>query len=510
VSFCGKAVLPRLCRDQSGQILPMVAVMLVVLLGMTGLVLDLGRVYLSLRELQSSADASALAGATAMAGATTHPLATTVSGVEAYATNYSSVSGNHNAYNNLSNVTMASGYPLLKCLATFQAQGISCVGFVPYNAVQVKLQSTVPMYFARLFGVPTMTIGATATAVKGGGPARPYNVAIIVDSTGTMRSPDWNCDPSGNTSKLMCSLQGVRVLLQNLNPCGTSQPTCTVTAGNAVNSVARVSIFTFPQLMYTTVSNDYNCGNSPPTSTVYSYPAAGAVGYNPGTSSNGTTFRVIDFQSDYRTSDTSTSLNTASLLTIAAGGKPGCNGITAPDNITYDNTYYPPPMYAAEAALLQEQEAYPGSENIMIIVGDGDANTAQTSGSTVIMPSPATANAKYPSWLGECSQAVTAAQSFTSTVVYTVAYGSPTSGGCVYDQDAAFSPKANISAYPNIEPCGELEKMATYSWTFFSDYLQSGSTGNCIAPQSMTALSDIFLQIAGDLTEARLVSDNTT
>jgi hypothetical protein len=507
VRFRCEAIVRRLYRDESGQTMPLIALMMAVLLGMTGLVTDIGHVYLCLRELQASADASALAGATAMAGATTHPLATTASGVEAYATNYSSISGDENAYNNLPGVTMVSGYPILKCLTTLEAQGISCVGFVPDNAVQVKLRTTVPMYFAKVFGVSTMTIQATATAAKGGGPSRPYNIAILVDSTGSMSSPDWNCDPSGNTSKLMCSLQGIRVLLHNLDPCGTSQATCTFTAGNAANSVARVSIFTFPQLESSTVGNDYNCGSSPPVSTVYSYPAAGSTSYNP---SGGTTFRVLNFQSDYRDSDTATTLNTSSLLTIAAGGNPGCNGMTAPDNITYNNTYYAPPMYAAEGALLQEQQAFPGSENVMIIVGDGDANTPETSGSTVIMPSPATANARYPSWLGECSQAVTAAKSFSSTVVYTVAYGSPTSGGCVFDQNAAFSPSSNKSAYPNIEPCGEMQQMATYSWTFFSDYLQSGSTGNCIAAQTMTALSDIFLQIAGDLTEARLVSDSTT
>jgi len=498
----------RLWRDESGQMLPTIAMMMTVMLGLMGLVLDVGHVYMCHRELQSSADASALAGATAMAGASAHPLATTVSGVQAIATSYSSVTGNNNALNNLPNVTMVSGYPALKCLTTFQAQGISCVGFVPYNAVQVKLQETVPMYFAKLFGFSTMTIQASATAVKGGGPSRPYNIAIIVDSTGSMVAHDWNC---GNPapSRLTCSLQGIQVLLQHLDPCGTSQATCTVTSGMAANSVARVSIFTFPQLLYGTVGNDYNCGSLPPTSTVYSYPPAATVGYYPGSDYYSTTFRVVPFQSDYRTSDTATSLYNSSNLTIAAGGNPGCPGMIPPNNVTYENTYYAPPMYAAEAALLAEQTAHPGSENVMIIVGDGDANTPQTSGSTVIMPSPATASGTYPSWLGECSQAVTAAKSFTSTIVYTVAYGAPTSGGCWTDQDSAFSPHPNTSAYPNIQPCTELSQMATYSWDFFSDYLQSPSNGNCVASQTEVALSDIFLQIAGDLTEARLVSDST-
>jgi hypothetical protein len=216
---------------------------------------------------------------------------------------------------------------------------------------------------------------------------------------------------------------------------------------------------------------------------------------------------VVPFQSDYRTSDTATSLYTSSNLTIAAGGNPGCPGIQAPNNVTYQNTYYPAPMYAAEAALLGEQASHPGSENVMIIVGDGDNDTPQTSGATVIMPSPATANGHYPSWVGECGQSVDAAHSFANTTVYTIAYGAPSSGGCWTDQDGAFTP--NTSTAPNIQPCDEMAFMASYSWDFFSDYRQSLSNSTCVAAQAETALSDIFLQIAGDLTEARLVSDNT-
>ena len=500
----GNAFLRGLYRDESGQMLPTIAVMMIALLGMAGLAVDVGHVYMCLRELQASADASALAGATAMAGATTYPLATTVSGVKAYATNYSSVSGNQNAHSNLPNVTMVSGYPMLKCLTTIQAQGISCVGFVPYNAIQVKLQATVPLYFAKVVGVSTMTITASSSAAKGGGPSRPYNIAIIVDSTGSMNSPDWNCDASGNTSKLQCSLNGIQVLLHYLDPCGTSQSTCTISGTHAANSVTQVSIYTFPTLVADTVLHDYDCAGSAPTSTVYSFPAAGAVGYYP----SGPTFRVIPFQSDYRTSDTAASLNTSSTLTEAVNGTPNCIGITTPNNVTYGNTYYPSPMYAAEAALLATQVSNPGSQNVMIIVGDGDANTAQKSGSTVIMPSPATNNGRYPSWEGECGQAVTAADSFTSTVVYTVAHAAPTSGGCSTDQTGAFSPSPTNSAYLNIQPCGEMLAMATYSWTFFSDNSGSGS-GSCSANQTFTSLSNIFMQIAGDLTEARLVSDST-
>ena len=59
--LCAKACLRGLSREESGQMLPIVALMMVVLLGMTGLALDVGHVYMCHRELQSSADAAACA-----------------------------------------------------------------------------------------------------------------------------------------------------------------------------------------------------------------------------------------------------------------------------------------------------------------------------------------------------------------------------------------------------------------------------------------------------------------
>ncbi len=495
----------RLKDDESGQMLPVVALMLTVLMGLTGLVLDVGHIYMCHRELQSSCDAAALAGATSMAGATLTPLATTMAGVQAIATKYTSIAGNNNIYNNLPNVSLVQP-PTLKCLASFQTQGISCVGYVPFNAVQVQLQSVIPLTFARLFGFPTMTIRASSTAVKGGGPSRPYNIVVMLDTTLSMNNYDSDC----GATQMKCAVTGLQVLLQHLDPCGTSQPTCTVTAGNSANSVARVSLFAFPQVDYPTVGNDSNCNGSLPNADVYTFPSAVATSYNPGVSNSSTTYRILDFLSDYRISDTATSLYSSSFLTVAAGGSNGCTGMQPPNYAGYVGTYYAATMYAAEAALIQERTANPGSENVMIILGDGDANAPHYnppqggSGSITVMASPATNNGLYPSWVGECGQAITAAKYASSlgTTVYTVAYGAPSSGGCTTD--------TNAGAYPNIQPCNELSAMATNSWDFFSDYKQTGAQTSCVAAQAEVSLSSIFLQIAGDLTEARLVTDIAT
>ena len=81
-----------------------------------GFVIDAGRLYFSYRLLRNSTDAAALAGAQVL------PSSTAIT----TATQYSGVSPNYNAYANLPNVSMVSGYPKLLCL-TSSTIGLPCV-----------------------------------------------------------------------------------------------------------------------------------------------------------------------------------------------------------------------------------------------------------------------------------------------------------------------------------------------------------------------------------------------
>jgi hypothetical protein len=498
-------------NEQDGQAIAVVTLSIALLLAMAAAAVDIGHVYLCHRELQTSCDAAALAGATVI------PTSTSSSTVIAKATAYSSVSGGSNQYSNMGTVTMVSGYPALRCLTTMQAQGISCVGYLPYNAVTVKQQALVPLYFAKIFGKSSMLISASSTAAKGGGSSRPYNIAIMLDTTLSMDTYDADC---GNT-QMQCSLNGVQVLLKYLDPCGTSQPTCTISQGNSQNSVVRVSLFTFPQIQYPTLSNDTTCANTPATSYQYTFPAIGTVGYNPGTQNNSTTYQVTSFQSDYRLSDTATSLNTNSSFVLTAGGVAGCAGLQTPYNAGNFGTYYAATMYAAQSALVAEQLANPGTENVLIILGDGDSNAPQYnppgySNGIVVMPPPANGTGTYPSYYGECGQAIDAATYATGqgTAVYAVAYGAPSTGGVNNINSGCWTDASNAGhaagSHPNISPCNAMAAMASHSWYFFSDYKQTGADTSCVAAQVVTSLNAIFQQIAGDLTVARLIPDNTT
>ena len=68
----------------------------------------------------------------------------------------------------MSNVTMVTGYPQVLCLTTLSNAGMSCVAPGNGNAVQVREQMVVNLFFAPIFGKKTLTLTATATAAMAG------------------------------------------------------------------------------------------------------------------------------------------------------------------------------------------------------------------------------------------------------------------------------------------------------------------------------------------------------
>jgi len=372
----------------------------------------------------------------------------------------------------MANVTMVSGYPLVKCFASLQALGMACVSPSNANGIQVRQQMSVPMYFMGLLGKSTMTVSAVSTAAMRGSSSTPYNVIIVVDTTASMNDQD--SDSQCSTTRIACALAGVQVLLQNLSPCGSQLSSCgTVTSGNVPSAIDKVSIFTFPGVTAATAADDYNCSGTQPTVTAYTYPTL-------------PTYQIVPFSSDYRSSDTTSSLTQTSNVVAAAGGKTNCSGMYAKGGA---GTYYAGVIYAAQAQLVSSSAT--GTQNVMIILSDGDASsTNMTSTNT---------KGTYPSSVDQCQQAITAATAATAagTRVYTVAYGAE-STGCSTDS-------------PALTPCQTMQKMASAPQYFFSDYTAAGGTGTCVsAAQPTSNLNQIFTQIAGDLTVARLIPDNTT
>jgi hypothetical protein len=204
-------------------------------------------------------------------------------------------------------------------------------------------------------------------------------------------------------------------------------------------------------------------------------------------------------------------LNSTSNLVKAAGGVSSCGGMSPSNYDGVYGTYYAGVLYAAQSSLVAQQAANPGTQNVMILLSDGDATAGETSngspsccnGSYQVFATGATNLGVYPSWVGECGQAIVAAKAaaLAGTHVYAVAYGSePT--GCLTDQ--------NAGTYPNVSPCDTMADIASAPQYFYSDYKQSGSSSTCYASQPVTSLSAIFASIGGDLTTARLIPDSTT
>lgn len=521
--------------SERGQMMIMIALMMMATLGVTAFVIDVGRVSLSYHQLQASTDAAALAAGEALGQPGSTSTSTNAAGIL-----YSSQSSDKNTFGSMSGVIATVTPYCSTTLENSTTSPVPCLGAGSYNAVKVTQTVSVPTTFAALFGTKTVPLSATATAAMYGAPTTPYNVAIILDATLSQASTDDNCGT--NVTEMTCELEGVQVLLQNLLPCATQTSNCSISNGVSTNSVDRVALFTFPALTVGTASVDTSCPTAItaqgawtngyqydptygyysmvpetawsgiPTATSYSFPTVGATSYSPATSPSTTpTYQVTPFLSDYRISDTATTLNTgtsgvpASLLVKAIGGVSGCSGMLPPNFDGDIGTYYAGVIYAAQSALVAEQSANPGSQNVIILLSDGDATAPQSDdfyGTTVYpMPSPATSNGTYPSWNNECHQAITAAQYAANqgTRIYAIAYGSENSG-CASDS-------------PGITPCSTMQNIASSASYFFSDYAQSGSgiDQNCIGTGATTTnLQKIFQDVYVSLSNARLIPNGTS
>ena len=215
-----KPILQKIYRDESGQMLPWIVMLMVLFIGMAGLTLDLGHAYICYRELQASTDAAALAGAYAM----TLPTATVANVTTAVQNANSQGPGGANMNINLPQAAVTPHFACVPYVTT--TFGVPCTaGVMGDNAIQVTQTAVIPTMFIRilsLWGINSassinLTTVATA-ALKGAAPAQ-YNVAMVVDSTNSMgqNDTDVNC---GDT-RIHCALQGVQTMLGLLAPCAT-------------------------------------------------------------------------------------------------------------------------------------------------------------------------------------------------------------------------------------------------------------------------------------------------
>lgn len=377
----------RFRANQAGATAALFALLIPVFVGMAALVIDLNNARAVQRRMQMSADAAVLAASMDIGSASVDPNAT--------ATNYSAVSGGANAIPGVT-VVMASGYPLLACLKNQTTFGLCVHSAAAKNdpssgadTIFVKETASVPTIFSKYFGLSSIPISVSSAAAGHGGNSKQLDVMIVLDTTGSMTSPDPAC---GNISRLACAENGVQTLLKTLAP-----------------SVDQVGLMVYPGLTAATAGYDSDCSSSAPTS----------VPYN-----KSPVYLIVGLANDYRTSDSATTLNTSSSIVRAVGaGGAGCsNGIT---DVAGQKTFYADAVTAAQTYL--QANGRTGAQKVIIVLSDGDANAPTA-----------------PTTLNECGQAVAAAASAKAlgTWVYTIGYGAGTGGTCSYDT----SPKTTACA----------------------------------------------------------------
>jgi Flp pilus assembly protein TadG len=441
MKFCLMSLGRKALKEESGQVFVITGLGALLLVGLAGIAVEVGHGYYALELLQASTNSATMAAAAGLPSSAT---------ATAYAIDYSSKANQENAISILQNATVTVT-PF--CSTTVQNDyNVPCISSTGsgtgYNAVTVVQTAQSGLWIGKMFGTPLFNLKAVGTAAMSGGNPIPYNVALIMDTTGSMGQPDTSgdCTGSSNTSET-CALQGFRAALQTAYPCEAGQ-TCTSTSATPDDAI---SLFVFPTAVASTISHDTTCPTGTPTTDHYHLPTVASTD----------TYQVVPFSSGhtYRTSDTAASLNSGDLLVNAAGGPTGgCGGLGTPGG---SGTYYAQVIYAAGQALQAEQAARPGTSNLMILLTDGNATATMQytkSGSTITGIDPANSEiqptngivsggtygsvngTKYPGWsgqqnistypsgIGQCGQAVQAANDVATkqTVTYTTLDGGST------------------------------------------------------------------------------------
>jgi len=436
----GKLALLR--SDRRGAVAVVMGLTLTGMVGFTALAVDVGTALVVRKGIQASTDSAALAGA-AVLGTTGATGAISVA----------STQGNLNSTtsNNTTIPVQMPAAPTARCLTSI---GVQCTGTPAANAIVVRQLAVVPTYFTKLFGFSSITVSATSTAAIAGGVTRPVNVQVVLDSTGSMNATDSNC----SKSKMSCALNGAEDLLTGMAP-----------------SASQVGLMTFPPTTTASRARAYDC-NSGTNQAVVAYNNTGA------------SYNILAPSNNFRSSDTSpvggngNNLNTGSnLVKAVGGGATSCPGMAAIGGV---GTYFAEAIRQAQAQLaaLPVDTANP-AQNVIILLSDGDA-TAEP------------ANISAAQLANQCKQAVDAANDAKAagTVIYSVAYDAPTSGGC--GRDTA-----------RITPCQTMAAIASGSANFFTS--SSGGAGGCTNGANTTGLSAIFQNIGQTFRGTRLVPNNT-
>ena len=179
-------------RGERGQVLPLVAVAMVVLIGVTALTIDVGNAMLHKRRLQSAVDLAALSASQSLPDVTKAKADATSFTAENWKTRDSSD------------------------VATTVSTGCKATGCTSPDKVTIDASAEVSTGFARIFGINDIKVRAHAAAC---GPCdtsvHKFDVMVVLDRSGSMCQPQ---DSHGNCVDLDGAKNGIASLLKFFDP----------------------------------------------------------------------------------------------------------------------------------------------------------------------------------------------------------------------------------------------------------------------------------------------------
>ncbi len=444
-------------RGERGQILPVVALALVALLGISAFAIDVGYAYYAKRQLQSATDAAALAGAQDLPTAAT---------AIATATSYA----NANKPANVSNLNFTY---TTKCTATAVAAGLGCSAATNPNALVVSATASTNTWFAKIFGWAHFDVKASANACSPCS-SSPVDVVVVLDRTGSMcldaRTPARHDCTDMNNAK-----DGVQAMLGVLNP-----------------PSAQVGMIAFPPVQTTTTS---------PCAAPYNTLDDGWDGYD----AAGRGYITDALNGNYKLSTGGLNTKSSLVLHTTDGDNDACVQSAG-------STSYTEALRQSMAELTAHGR--PNVPDFIVFLTDGEANLgsvyAKTGG-----PFPVdNADDQRP-----CKSAEIAADTIKAkdVTIYTIGYALGTATPCTAGQWRKRDRNDNLQdCTPFTTGCqhlqgdktrqGDLESPGITSYDTLNDIASPGKFKNKSTPGDLTA---IFSAIAADISagSSRLVDD---
>jgi Flp pilus assembly protein TadG len=190
-------------KDESGQVLVLAAVLMVVFIAFAGFAIDVGHAYLVQRQLQSATDAAALAGAL--------DLPVSAQAIQT-AKDYGPEPTKRNTLHSNDNATIDVQ---TKCVTAIVTGCTPANGQV--NSITVKSTSVVKTVFAKVIGFDSFTVKANATACSPCS-VKPLDIMLVLDRTGSMCQKSDGSSDAPACIDMVNAKDGMKTFLGLMNP----------------------------------------------------------------------------------------------------------------------------------------------------------------------------------------------------------------------------------------------------------------------------------------------------